>query len=98
MKYRKKPIVVEAFKYDCYSKFSNGEKQFPEWAQKAFRSGTLYYVCYEFCEEPELFLMTLEGTHRIRNGDYIIKGAHGELYNCREDIFESTYEEVLVQN
>ena len=27
-------------------------------------------------------------------GDYIIKGVHGELYPCKPDIFEETYEEV----
>lgn len=28
-------------------------------------------------------------------GDYIILGVNGEVYPCKPDIFEKTYEEVL---
>jgi hypothetical protein len=41
-----------------------------------------------------LEIETLEGTMTARFGDYVIKGIQGELYPCREDIFESTYEAV----
>lgn len=98
MKYRKKPIIVEVFKYKGEWKSNYEQLTIPEWVLEAFKIGTLYYVYDDFCGEPELYLITLEGTHRIRNGDYIVKGVNGELYNCRADIFESTYEEVLVQN
>ena len=37
---------------------------------------------------------TLEGDMKAHEGDYIIKGIKGELYPCRKDIFEETYEEV----
>lgn len=36
---------------------------------------------------------TLEGIHRARKDDFIIKGVRGEIYPCRRDIFEETYEE-----
>lgn len=36
----------------------------------------------------------LRWTHRDESGDFIIKGAHGEFYPCKPDIFEKTYEEV----
>ena len=29
------------------------------------------------------------------SGDYIIRGVGGELYPCRGDIFDETYEEVI---
>ena len=35
---------------------------------------------------------TLEGTMRADLGDFIIKGVQGELYPCKPDIFEATYE------
>ena len=35
---------------------------------------------------------TLEGTMHADYGDYIIKGVNGELYPCKPDIFEKTYE------
>ena len=38
---------------------------------------------------------TLEGEHLARIGDYIIQGVKGELYPCKPDIFEQTYEAVM---
>ena len=40
-----------------------------------------------------LDINTLEGVMRAKEGDYIIKGIRGEMYPCREDIFNETYEE-----
>ncbi|HLE04564.1 MAG TPA: hypothetical protein VI729_08150 [Anaerolineales bacterium] len=37
---------------------------------------------------------TLEGTMRCDPGDWIIRGVKGEVYPCKPDIFEATYEEV----
>ena len=55
----------------------------------------MYYGA-ETCDLPpcELYIETLEGTHHVSVGDYIIQGLHGELYPCKPDIFEKTYEEV----
>ncbi|HCJ2877267.1 TPA: hypothetical protein NRK63_004159, partial [Clostridioides difficile] len=39
-------------------------------------------------------LKTLEGTMRANKGDYIIQGVKGEIYPCKADIFEMTYEKV----
>jgi hypothetical protein len=39
-----------------------------------------------------LYVKTLEGTHHARVGDYIIQGVNGEIYPCKPDIFEKTYE------
>lgn len=39
-------------------------------------------------------IKTLEGKMTISENDYIIKGVHGELYPCKPDIFEETYEPV----
>ena len=40
----------------------------------------------------EVYIMTLEGNHKVTPGDYIIKGVNGEFYPCKPDIFEKTYE------
>ena len=45
-------------------------------------------------EEGTLLIRTLEGDHIASVGDYIIKGIKGEIYPCKPDIFEKTYEEV----
>lgn len=43
----------------------------------------------------EADIKTLEGTMHADNGDYIIKGVKGEIYPCKPDIFEATYEKVI---
>jgi len=58
-KYRKKPVVIEAYQTNT-----------------------------------ELDIRTLEGVMHANVGDYIITGVHGEIYPCKPDIFEETYEEV----
>lgn len=89
MKYRKKPVVIEAFKYDGDLKDSSGEFYAPAWAWHAYMVGVMFYST----EEPwELYIKTLEGTHHVSVGDYIIQGVNGELYPCKPDIFEKTYE------
>lgn len=56
-KYRKKPIIIEAYQTD-----------------------------------KEMIIDTLEGQMKANIGDWIIKGVNGELYPCKPDIFEKTYE------
>lgn len=95
MKYRKKPIEIEAFQYDGDLKDSKGNYYVPEWAVKAFENGVIHFGALKFNEAPcELFIDTLEGTHHVNVGDYIIKGIKGELYSCKPDIFAMTYEKV----
>lgn len=45
----------------------------------------------------DLYVRTLEGDIHAKVGDYIIKGINGELYLCKPDIFEKTYEAVEVE-
>ncbi len=89
-KYRKKPVVIEAFNWtgDQY------QTEDPEWACEAIRSGILSFQ-NEGTPEVTLQITTLEGTMTAMRGDWIIKGVKGEFYPCKPDIFEATYEEVL---
>lgn len=93
-KYRKKPVIIEAFKYDGDMVDQWGEPYVPKWAIEALeQTGIMYYK--ETDDSPcELFIKTLEGDHHVSVGDYIIRGVKGELYPCKPDIFEQTYEEV----
>ena len=92
MKYRKKPVVIEAFKYNGDLKGIDGIYYIPDWAIEAFEEGVMHYgkkdneTCYE------LYIETLEGTHHVSVGDYIIQGVQIGLYPCKPDIFEETYE------
>ena len=77
-KYRKKPVVIEAFKYQT--------DEVPEWWRELKVKINV--------ETGSAFIPTLEGTMEAKVGDYIIQGVAGELYPCKPDIFELTYEEV----
>lgn len=93
MKYRKKPVVIEAFQYDGDLKSADGKYYVPEWAVEAFSDGIMFYEALDSASPPtELYIKTLEGIHHVSVGDYIIRGVNGELYPCKPDIFEKTYE------
>jgi hypothetical protein len=94
-KYRKKPVVIEAFQYDGDLKDRDGSWYVPAWAVEAYEKGVMYYSS-ESCGAPpcELFIETLEGIHHVSIGDYVIQGVNGELYPCKPDIFEKTYESI----
>lgn len=86
MKYRKKPVVIEAFRFA----FDN----IPDWfmdevtRDNIILHGKLHRQL-ECCE-----IKTLEGVMRGDAGDYIIRGVNREIYPCKADIFEQTYEKV----
>lgn len=95
MKYRKKPVVIEAFQFDGDFVYQNGEAYVPDWAFEALENKVMFYDSEDSDSPPcELFIQTLEGIHHVSVGDYVIKGVKGELYPCKPDIFEMTYEKV----
>ena len=79
MKFRKKPVIIEAIQYD-------GSKENIANILKLGNSIMLY--------SDHLVIKTLEGNHRADKGDWVIKGVKGELYPCKPDIFNLTYEPV----
>lgn len=80
MKYRKKPVIIEAIQYSGTSK-SFGEIN-------DFTNDGVYVT------NDSIFIKTLEGDMTISVNDYVIKGIQGEFYPCKPDIFEATYEGV----
>lgn len=88
MKYRKKPVVIEAFQFDGDFKDSHEKYYVPDWAVKAVEAEILFFEAWE------LYVRTLEGTQSVPVGNYIIQGVKGEIYSCDPEIFEMTYEEV----
>lgn len=99
-KYRKKPVVVEAFQMTKERRLDNSE--WPEWLNRAWNKGVAepgsIFCASDGCLDTEthtpLFIQTLEETHRISWGDWIIRGIQGELYPCKPEIFDATYERV----
>jgi len=78
MKFRKKPVVIEAFRYYIDPR--------PDWFQDKV---TLNEI---ITHETHCEIHTLEGWMKGEYGDYIILGVKGEIYPCKPDIFELTYE------
>jgi hypothetical protein len=86
MKYRKKPVEIEAIKFTR-----------DNWDEiKAFTNETAYRGLHieRIDGIATCIIPTLEGQHIATEGDYIIKGVKGEFYPCKPDIFELTYEKV----
>ena len=93
MKATKKPVTIECFIYDGDLKSSDGKFYVPEWAQKAYEDGTIF-----FKDQGEMYIKTLEGDHHASVGDIIIRGVNGELYPCKPDIFEKTYNIITTES
>lgn len=88
MKYRKKPIVIEAMRFDGTSKGADSVIQFTgkdAGVSYAEENGTKVY---------DVWIETLEGLMFAAPGDWIIKGVKGEFYPCKPDIFDATYEAI----
>jgi len=91
MKYRKKPIEIEALEW-------NGNNHAPMYRflesddVGAIDSiGKNFYIDHNKIEGG-LIIITLEGEHVATVGDFIIKGVSGEFYPCKPDIFAKTYD------
>lgn len=87
--YRKKPVVIEAFKWTG----GPDQTEDPEWMITALNHEEAYF---EGKGSPSVVMKikTLEGVMTAQQGDWIIKGVKGEIYPCKPDIFEATYEPV----
>lgn len=84
MKFRKKPIVIEAIQWTG----DKNQKEDPEWLVKAINNSQIT-ISY-----PDMLINTLEGKMIARPGDFIIRGINGEIYPCKPDIFAKTYDMV----
>ena len=91
MRYRKKPVEIEAIKWTGYNLNEVidfvGESLLYEIYDDAWKVGKAPVMV-------DMKIKTLEGNMTVSTGDYIIKGVQGEFYPCKPDIFEQTYEPV----
>jgi len=91
MKFRKKPVVIEAVQWtgENYDEIYKWRDQFPGVDKPAAWKGNM----------GDLLVPTLEDHnaeyHCASPGDWIIRGVNGEFYPCKPDIFEKTYEKVI---
>lgn len=90
MKYRKKPVEVEAVQW---SGLNHSEiKEFCPVANIIIHDAA--WQVGKGIPIANLTIHTLEGDMTASRGDFIIKGVNGEFYPCKPDIFNKTYEPV----
>lgn len=92
MKFRKKPVIIEARQLTIEK-----AEEIGEWCG-ALKCTHDSYESYLWglalpVNERSLIIQTLEGEMTATLGDWIIKGIKGEFYPCKPDIFEATYEQ-----
>lgn len=85
-KYRKKPVVIEAVQFTDNNLWN--DRELNKMLIEAYEEGNI------FLGNDYAIIRTLEGNMKALPGDYIIKGVKGELYPCKPEIFEMTYEKV----
>lgn len=90
MKFRKKPVVIEAIQWAGDNlreviEFTGRHESAKEWSWAHFE---------EVVANNGLKIFTLEGSLKASVGDWIIKGIQGEIYPCKSEIFEATYDRV----
>ena len=86
-KFRKKPVEIEAVTVnEIERKWSNDRYNLPQWVTASFAEKKLRFFC------DGIKVDTLEGEMKAFGYDWIIRGVKGELYPCKPDIFEATYE------
>lgn len=102
LRFLKKPIVIEAFQMTESRRWDKSE--WPAWLHEAWnedpdQDGRLF-PDPDFPNDPghdspaEIRIGTLEGVLAISWDDWIIQGVKGEIYPCKPEIFEATYEAV----
>lgn len=94
MKFRKKPVVIEAVQWKGDNlheviSFTDGPPDV-----RSHHAGMMWDKYRDLVEKEGLKIYTLEGTMKAEVGDWIIRGVQGEFYPCKPDIFAATYEPV----
>lgn len=88
MKYRKKSVTIEAVLVeDLLEMFKQNWKELPQWVNEAYEKGIINTIT-----DSDFIIKTLEGNMKATRNDYLIKGVMDEIYPCKKDVFNITYE------
>lgn len=97
-KFRKKPVVIEAYRWLAVSSYQEGVKRDVDYYRTPSLDGTQHCKHCDATMHWHGWIDTLEGGHIVCPGDWIITGIKGEKYPCKNDIFEQTYDAVESSN
>ena len=91
-KIRKKPVEVEAFRLtrEMCNKLKGENKG--RFKVNIGKHECTIHTCIVHGHVKKIIIPTLEGDMVAGLGDWIIKGVNGEIYPCKPDIFEKTYD------
>lgn len=90
MKYRKKPVEIEAELFSTNNEIGSPTMdKIVNWVNQGRKKVGAWH------NGTDIFISTLEGEMRATVGDFVIKGVKGEFYPCKPNIFELTYEPVI---
>lgn len=88
LRFRKRPVEIEAWRYAEGPKGNGAIEPIPPWMREA-RDDKRVWIDPQ---DSTMKIATLEGVMTAQRGDWIIRGVAGELYPCKPDIFEQSYE------
>jgi len=94
MKFRKKPVVIEAVQFNGNTNKGEIEKFVGKELKAELESETAYVAGVA----PPIFSLlieTLEGNMKVSSGDWVIKEVHGEYYPCKPDILKRLMRRLL---
>lgn len=106
MRYRKKPVVIDAIQWtginvqevlNWLGELSSKWKWSAELSQDgALFTGPTQKVNFDLTAKPhiKLTIKTLNGDMHVEHGEFVLCGIQGEIYPCKADIFEATYDNV----
>ncbi|ENH6340918.1 DUF2829 domain-containing protein [Burkholderia vietnamiensis] len=93
-KFRKKPVTIDAITFDELVEHGKA-------SGAPLTNGMPWSFTYNghaiTHERDDCYLIpTLEGTHHMTPADMLITGVKGEIYPCKLEIFEATYDAAAV--
>lgn len=91
VKYRKRPIVIEAIQWNG----NTNHQQICDFVGESLKTEEFATAAYEAGKGLpyySLLINTEEGVMRADPKDFVIKGINGEFYPCKPEIFEKTYD------
>lgn len=89
MRYRKRPLEVEAIQYTGPKAIHKMKEVWPD-----FTNHSKFISLLSSGDSEPVTLITIhtpEGVLSVRMGDYVVRGIEGEFYPCKKDIFEESY-------
>lgn len=88
-KFRKKPVKIEAeLASNIIESASHNWSDLPKWFKDQYEAGNAIIL------PDKINIVTLEGTMIAQKDDWVICGVNGEIYPCKPDIFQKTYEPI----